>query len=217
MIKINLLPPEKRKKAKRAAPVPKKEGAAPARPSLGAGLNLVVLMPAITALLVILFIASTFFWFGYQEDKFNEQRKGLRVQLNQLNMVIMRIDELKKRTSDVVNRMNVIVQVDKNRYVWPRTLDDISSSLPRYTWLQTISEVSPFPELTMRIEGYTMSNILLSELLMNLEKKESLTDVKLISSSENKVGNYNTKYFVIECASKFNQPSSSTGQVAQAK
>jgi len=126
------------------------------------------------------------------------------------------MDALKAQTRDVIGRMEVIVQVDRNRFIWPRTLDDISSSLPRYTWLQTISEITPFPELRMRIEGHTMSNILLSELLANLEQRESLTDIKLISSTERPLGGYDTKYFVIECVSTFNQPPDTTAQVAQA-
>lgn len=219
MIKINLLPPEKRKKARRAAPAAKKETVAGPKRSfaLPGGGSKIVLLPAAMAVLAVLFIAGSFFWLGYRENSLNKKRDELRVELNRLNQVILRMDELRERTRNVIGRMDVIVKIDQDRFIWPRTLDDISSSLPRYTWLQTISEVTPFPELTMRIEGHTMSNILLSELLANLEQQESLTDVKLISSAERPLGGYDTKYFVIQCASTFNQPADSTAQVAQAQ
>ncbi len=220
MIKINLLPPEMRKKARRAAPSAKPDRPASSR----GGLSLpsmkydpMVALPVAVAVLAILFIAGSFFWLGYRESSLKERRDSLRVELNTLNRVIMRMDELRERTADVVNRMKIIVNVDHNRFVWPRTLDEISSALPRYTWLNTISELSPFPELVMRVEGHTMSNILLSELLDNLERSEAFRDVRLISSTERPLGGYDTKYFVLECASAFNQPPDTTAQVAQAR
>ncbi|MBW7996647.1 MAG: PilN domain-containing protein [Candidatus Glassbacteria bacterium] len=220
MIKINLLPPEKRKKTKRAAPVAQPDGAAKAGRGLslpGLKLSPVMALPVGMAALVIIFIAGSFLWLGFRENNLKERRDELRVELNKLNRVILRIDELKENTRDVVSRMEVIVKVDQNRFVWPRTLDEISSALPRYTWLQTISEISPFPQLTMRIEGNTMSNILLSELLANLEMSTVLTGVRLISSVERSLGGYDTKFFVIECESNFNQRPETTAQVAQAK
>ncbi len=220
MIKINLLPPEKRKKARRTATSGKPGKAAKA----GNGVSLpsmkydpVVALPVAVAALAVLFVAGSFFWLGHRESSLKESRDSLRVELNTLNMVILRMDELKERTADVVGRMEIIVNVDRNRFLWPRTLDEISSALPRYTWLHTISELSPFPELVMRLEGHTMSNILLSELLGNLERNEAFADVRLISSAERPLGGYDTKYFVIECASAFNQPPDTTGQMAQAR
>jgi Tfp pilus assembly protein PilN len=220
MIKINLLPPEKRKKARRAA-----SSAKPAKAAAnGNGVSLpsmkydpMVALPSAMAALAILFIAGSFFWLGHRESSIKERRDSLRVELNTLNRVILRMDELKERTADVVGRMKIIVDVDHNRFVWPRTLDEISTALPRYTWLHTISELSPFPELVMRLEGHTMSNILLSELLGNLERNGTFADVRLISSAERPMGGYDTKYFVIECASAFNQPPDSSAQVAQAR
>lgn len=220
MIRINLLPPEKRKKARRAAPSAKPDKTTGA----GRGLSLpsmkydpVVALPVAAAVLAVLFVAGSFFWLGHRESSLKERRDSLRVELNTLNLVILRMDELKERTADVVSRMEIITNVDHNRFAWPRTLDEISSALPRYTWLHTISELSPFPELVMRIEGHTMSNILLSELLGNLERSEAFRDVRLISSAERQLGGYDTKYFVIECASAFNQRPNTAAQMAQAQ
>ena len=217
MIKINLLPPEKRKKARRAAPARKKEKAA------GKGLSLPamkydpwVVFPVAAAALAILFIAGSFFWLGHRESSMKAQRDELRVELNQLNMVILRMDELREHTRDVISRMEVIVSVDSDRFVWPRTLDEISSALPRYTWLHAISEISPFPGLVMRLEGHTMSNILLSELLANLESSAAFSAVKLVSSAERPLGGYDSKYFVLECTSAYNQQPDTTAVVAQA-
>ena len=220
MIKINLLPPERRKKVKKAAPTKKKAFTA-GLPSFKLQLKFdsLVVFPAAAGALALLLMGGSFFWLGYKEKSIKSQRDSLRVELNQLNLVIKRIDSLKERTTQVRQRMDVIMEVDKNRFLWPRLLDDISTSLPRYTWLETMSEISPLPELVLRIEGNTMSNILLSELLFNLQQKESLKNVQLVSSAERTHGSYQTKYFVIQAASAFNRaPADSTaGQVGTAK
>ena len=220
MIKINLLPPEKRKKARRAAPAAKPGKAAESGRGMALPLKKydpVVALPVATAVLAVLFVAGSFFWLGHRESSIKERRDSLRVELNMLNRVILRMDELKERTADVTNRMEIITGVDRNRFLWPRTLDEISSALPRYTWLHSISELSPLPELVMRVEGHTMSNILLSELLENLERSEVFAGVRLISSAERLLGGYDTKYFVIECTSAFNQPPDTTARAATAR
>lgn len=220
MIKINLLPPERRKKARKAAPARKRVGGA-GLPSFKLQLKFdpYVVVPVAVVVLVLVLIGGSFFWLGLKEKIIKTARDSMRVELNQLNLVITRIENLKGSTKEVRDRMEVVLEVDKNRFLWPRILDDISSSLPRYTWLETISEISPLPQLVLRVEGNTMSNILLSELLSNLEQTETLKDVHLISSAERPHGAYQTKYFVIQVASAFNQPpaDSTAGQVASAK
>jgi len=214
MIKINLLPPEKRKKLKKVKPAKKK---APAIPQIKLALKFdpYVVVPAAAAVVSVLLIGGSFFWLGHKEKSIKEARNQMRVELNLLNQVINRIKELKAQTKDVQERMEVILEVDKNRFLWPRILDEISGALPSYSWLESISETSPFPQLRLRLEGTTMSNILLSRFLKNLEQSSLLTDIKLISSAERSYGSYETKFFVIECDCALNEPPDTTRVAAR--
>jgi Tfp pilus assembly protein PilN len=141
----------------------------------------------------------------------------MKVELNRLNQIIVRTENLKEQTKRLGERMDVILKVDRNRYLWPRILDEVSASMPSYTWLESISEKTPFPQLTIRLEGVTMNNLLLSQLLSNLENGELLTGVKLISSSERLYGSLNTKYYVIECSCTLNEPVDSTTVAVKAQ
>ena len=216
MIKINLLPPEKRKKIRKVQSAQKKS----IMPAL-AGLRFsfrfdpFVVLPAAAAVLALLLIGGSFFWLGYKEKSMKQRRDTMRVELNRLNQVILHVEDLKARTKKVHDRMEVILAVDKNRFLWPRILDDVSSSLPRYTWLDNISEVTPFPQLTVRIEGNTMSNILLSDLIANLDHSTMLNAVKLISSTGQKHGSYDTKFFVLEAQCALNEPADSAKVAAK--
>ncbi|OGG00844.1 MAG: hypothetical protein A3F83_01300 [Candidatus Glassbacteria bacterium RIFCSPLOWO2_12_FULL_58_11] len=214
MIKINLLPPEKRKKIRKVQAAQKKSKLpALAGFKFSFRFDVLTVMPAAAAALALLVIGGSFFWLGYKEKSMKERRDTMRVELNRLNQVILHIDDLKARTKKVRDRMEVILAVDRNRFLWPRILDDVSGALPRYTWLDNISEVTPFPQLTVRIEGNTMSNILLSELIANLEQSAMLDRIKLISSTEQKHGSYATKFFVLEAECALNEPADSA-QVA---
>ena len=216
MIKINLLPPEKRKKTRKIQPAQKKSRI----PAL-AGFKFsfrfdpLAVLPAAAAVLAMLLIGGSFFWMGYKEKSMKQRRDTMRVELNRLNQVILHVEDLKTRTKKVHDRMEVILAVDKNRFLWPRILDDVSSSLPHYTWLENISEVTPFPQLTVRIEGNTMSNILLSDLIDKLEHSAMLKAVKLISSTGQKHGSYDTKFFVLTAECALNEPADSATVAAK--
>jgi len=212
MIKINLLPPEKRKKLKKVTPA-KKKAAMPALPKIKLKFDPMVVFPAAALIIAVVLIGGSFFWLGHKEKSMKEKRDTLRVELNRLNQVINRIDNLKLQTEQVRDRMAVILEVDKNRFLWPRILDEISSALPRYTWLESITEITPFPQLTLRVEGNAMSNLLLSELMAKLENSSMLKDIRLISSAERIHGSYQTKYFVLEADCALNEAVSDTTAV----
>ena len=46
-----------------------------------------------------------------------------------------------KRDS-VTRQLAIIQSIDNNRFVWPRILDEVSRSLPPYTWLKSIAQTS---------------------------------------------------------------------------
>ncbi len=213
MIKINLLPPEKRKKLKKVAPAKKKAGM-PAMPTIKLKFDPLVVFPVAALIIAVVLIVGSFFWLGHKESSLKERRDTLQIKLNRLNQVINRIDNLKLQTKQVRDRMEVILEVDRNRFLWPRILDEISSALPRYTWLESITEITPFPQLTLRVEGNTMSNLLLSELISKLENSSMLTDISLISSAERVHGSYQTKYFVLEADCALNEEVPDTTAVA---
>ncbi|MFC1537207.1 PilN domain-containing protein [Gemmatimonadota bacterium] len=216
MLKINLLPPEKRKRLKKVKPASKK---ALAMPSLKFDFKFDpwVVVPAALAVVLVLFIAGSFFWLGHQEKSIRARRDSNRIELNRLKQVMLKINRFKKQTEQVEERMEVVLKVDRNRFLWPRVLDEISGALPRYTWLESISETSPFPQLIVRLEGTTMNNLSLSRFLRNLELVSLLSGVKLISSAERVQGNFSTQYFIIECACVLNEAPDTVAATAAAQ
>ncbi|HKR57161.1 MAG TPA: PilN domain-containing protein [Gemmatimonadales bacterium] len=54
---------------------------------------------------------------------------------------------LEKKRDSLVVEINVIRQIDGQRYVWPHLMDQITKALPPYTWLQDMQQTASAPVL----------------------------------------------------------------------
>lgn len=112
-----------------------------------------------------------------------------------------------KRDS-VLKQLTVIKSIDNDRYVWSHILDEVSRSLPPYTWLKSISQTSqqtvPTPSpakaaaaadtskrkdperktdpLNFRITGHTVDIQALTRFMKMLETSPFLMNVQLARS-----------------------------------
>ena len=49
------------------------------------------------------------------------------------------------RRDSVLKQLGIIKAIDNNRYVWPHLMDEVSRVMPPYTWLTTMTQMSPMP------------------------------------------------------------------------
>lgn len=72
-----------------------------------------------------------------------EQRleKAVRDSTRLTNVLEARRKVIAERDS-VVRQVQIIRTIDDNRYIWAHLLDEISSALPRYTWLVSVEQTS---------------------------------------------------------------------------
>lgn len=49
------------------------------------------------------------------------------------------------RRDSVLKQLELIRAIDADRFVWPHVMDEVSRALPPYTWLKTLSVLSPPP------------------------------------------------------------------------
>ena len=91
MIKINLLPPEKRKKLKKVAPAKKKAVAAPAMPKIKLQLktDLLAVFPIAAAIIAMVLIGGSYYLLGHKEKSLTDRRKSMQVELNRLNQDLL--------------------------------------------------------------------------------------------------------------------------------
>jgi len=138
MIEINLLPGKKR--------------AAPA----GAGFKLGLKLPDFRAILANItnpwLLAASAAWvlvlggglalFVTSRARLavlNSRLEQVRVEKRRFDAVIAQKRQSEKIRDSLVAEINVIHQIDADRYIWPHILDQVTKALPPYTWLTGIS------------------------------------------------------------------------------
>ena len=100
-------------------------------------------------------------------------------------LVIKTQERLKARRDTVARKLQLIQDIDADRYVWAHVLEEISRALPSYTWLVTINEVqdtsAKLPRFT--IDGRTGNTFALTEFMKDLEASPFIKGVRLISTA----------------------------------
>ncbi len=101
--------------------------------------------------------------------------------------VVLKANErLRARRDTIARKLQLIQDIDANRYIWAHILDEVSRTLPNYTWLITIAEVSDttggkLPKF--QIDGRTGNTFALTEFMKDLEASPFVRGVRLISTA----------------------------------
>ena len=124
----------------------------------------------------------------------------------------------------VMRQLNIIKAIDNDRYVWPHIMDDVSKSLPPYTWLTSVVQTSvaptasttegapgepapPQPAMKFRITGNTVDIQALTRFMRMLEQAPFVQNVSLTKSDLIMVEGKEVTDFSLEA--EFQRPDSS--------
>ena len=99
--------------------------------------------------------------------------------------LIVQNEALIARRDSIAQRVDIIQEIDGDRYVWPHVMDEVARALPEYTWLTNILQVSlGGEELQFRIEGRAGNTFALTQFMENLEASLFIRNVKLIATEQ---------------------------------
>ena len=197
MIEINLAPGAegRRSAGRRRAALP-----IPAFPSLGADARTVG-----AGALVVLLLALG----GFLVWRTGARRAALETAIavevtdsTRFATTIELVHALRARQDTIAQQIEVIREVDQRRYVWPHLLDEISASVPTYTWLSEIRSAEVVDSvrtgLTFTVQGNAASTQALTRLMKNLEASPFIRDVTLITSEQQEEGGRAVHRFTLE-------------------
>lgn len=183
MIKINLLPGVKRKRAGSA-----KDAFLGRMRDLGAKVKDPMLIVAAAAWI----LAAGFIAYGFISN--TSKMRTLEPKLEQAKDEHRRYKNLmtEKRKTETIRdsllaQISVIRGVDGDRYTWPHVLDEVAKALPAYTWLVDLSVVAAAavadsadttaPALIFQIGGRTVDIQAYTRFLRQLEASPWIVDV----------------------------------------
>lgn len=93
-------------------------------------------------------------------------------------------DSLAERFRQIRERVVLVEQLDRNRYAWPRILDEISWALPRLAWLISLRQLAPPPDVMVELQGVAESPLAITRFARNLGASEYVSDVQILGSQQ---------------------------------
>ena len=190
MISINLRPGQKRKPSGAGKQI------SAAFKELGARVKDPVLAGVVVAWVVV---AG---WLFYTWGSTSRNLSNVEARLETTQTEAKRFETLmqQKRKAERIrdslqSQIGVIRGVDRGRYVWPHVLDEVSKTLPAYTWLTDVSIVgstaaavaatpgdSTMPRLKFQINGRTVDYQAFTQFLRQLEASPWIENVQTMRS-----------------------------------
>ncbi len=97
---------------------------------------------------------------------------------------ILQNEALLARRDSIGQRVQIIQEIDGDRYVWPHIMDEVARALPDFLWLTRIIQVSLGDELQFQIEGRAGNNIAVTQFMENLGASIFIRGVEMLSTEQ---------------------------------
>ena len=175
LIHINLLPADEQLAGGRFAP---------SRSAVG-------ILFALASVLGLMVVTSTVQ--GLRVRAMRAEVEALQKEARDLRPLIQRIDQLTAEREAVRRRLDVIEQLDQNRYVRVRLADELSRRLPDQVWLTSFAENHG----DIVITGVTFSNLSVAELMTRLERSVLYEQVDLVVSQRGAIAEHEVVNFTL--------------------
>ncbi len=167
MIKINLLPRDERQK--------RREFKLPKLATVYMVGGVVVFFAAIVATAVIE---------QHQVKALERKIAAANEESKKLAPQLAKIKEITQEQEEVNRRLNIIADLDRNRYFRVKLLNDVSFGLPVNCWLTDFTEVS---QNEYNLAGVAFSNYTVADMMTNLETSPEVSRVDLKIAERGKI------------------------------
>lgn len=178
MIKINLLPVKKKRKAK---PLPT---------------FLIVAVGVVIASIAM--VAYLNYFFGSRVEARKATVSANENMLAELAKKIKAVDDYEKRNAEYRKRKDIIEQLGRNTAVPVRILDEISTLLPVGVWLTSMNITGD--NITMKCSAFSNTDVV--NYINNLKGSRILADVYLQESVQAQQGGFTIYNFGVTCKVK---------------
>ncbi len=168
MIRINLLPREE---------LPKQNSIK--LPQVGAFAPLAIVLVAVAV------IGAAHFHQTKQIAALNETIAEEETESRRLAPEIAKIKRLNKQRKDLNDRLDVITELDRDRYFRVHLMDELNRSLPDNMWLTRFEDVGGDH---YQVEGVTFSNFLISDFLQSITNSPWFASVDLTVAEKGEIG-----------------------------
>lgn len=193
MIRINLLPHRQIRRAERQRQF-----------------TLMIVAAAVAAA-VIVFLGQTFI--VAETDSQNSRNARLNEAIVKLDKQIEEIKQLKDKIQEVLERKQVVENLQSNRSQAVGILDELTRQLPEGMYLSSIKQQGP----TITLEGIADTNARVATLVRNLSGSQWLESPALVEIKAIQVNNLKANNFILTVKLKVQKPPESGSTATKGK
>jgi type IV pilus assembly protein PilN len=180
MIRINLLPGEERRQRRADA-------------TIKAG-DLVVPLAMLVATALI--VAGTALSQRTRADGLVRSIADVDAQSRVLAPQIERVNQLAKERAELDLRLGIINRLQKGRTQSVRLMDELARCIPDHMWVTAVNQEGAS---TLTLEGNTLSNLVVSDLMSRLERSPLFANVELDVAEHAVAGERDVVRFRVTC------------------
>lgn len=180
MIRINLLPREERT---RRRSLPKIQV-----PAVGAALPFVI-VGVVAAGIGVAHTNAV-----HRVARLESEVAELRRESDSYAPQLEKIRQITQKRQEVRNRLDIIANLDQERYFRVQLMDEIARSLPENMWLSKVQEQA---DGRFAIEGVTFSNFIVARFMQDLESATHWKDVELGIAEQGRIEGYDVVKFTL--------------------
>lgn len=159
--------------------------------------------PWLSALLVaavIVPLAVGGLWFLQRSEASDLETRLEEARADSVRLADLRAlgDSLTSRRQEIRDRIEIVQRLDRDRFVWPHLLDEVSAALPDQAWLTTLKRQAPLPDVRVQILGVAAEPLVITRFVRNLEASPYIGDVQILGSQRQTEGGVSTQSFTLE-------------------
>ena len=180
MIRINLLPGEERRQRRTSA-------------AFKAG-DLVVPLALLVATALI--VAGTALSQRTGADNLARSISKVDAESRVLAPQIERVNRLARERAELDLRVGIISRLQKGRTQSVRLMDELARCIPEHMWVNAVNQEGA---ATLTVEGTTLSNLVVSDLMSRLERSPLFANVELDVAEHAAIGERDVVRFRVTC------------------
>jgi len=147
--------------------------------------NVMTFAPLAVVLVGAVIIASAHVYQSQKISALEEIIAEEEAESRRLAPEIAKIKRLNQQRKDLNARLDVITDLDRDRYFRVHLMDELNRSLPDHTWLTRFEEIGGS---RFAFEGVTFSNFLVSDFLQNVTNSPYFAGVNLLVAEKGEIG-----------------------------
>lgn len=129
----------------------------------------------------------------------NEKIANVKIEIERLKQKTGEVDDFKKKKRALLEKLNIIESLSKNKTGPVFVLDALSKLIPEKMWFEKLKQSGKIVD----IEGIALDNETIAIFYTALKQSPNFTDVDLIQTKQQEIETYKLTSFKLRCGVDF--------------